>query len=299
MAAKILQQAESERMDSDAGAYIGEDGLMLSAPCSYIQLISPTFDAWRKRLLYPKGGVERKLWEWIFITQALSERGMFGSDKTGLGFAVGREPLPDFFASLGCNITASDLAKEKSSQAWTATKQHSAKLEDLMTGYFSSEEDFYKRVSFMPVDMNNIPHDLKDYDFLWSSCALEHVGNMKLAEEFIYNAMKCLKPGGIAVHTTEFNLSSNSSTILSGSSVVFRKKDFERIAANLVKEGHKIDLCFKLGETAADNYVDLPPYNYGGLLYSMRGITPHLHLRLIIDGYIATSYGIIIKKKSS
>jgi SAM-dependent methyltransferase len=296
MAREILLQAESERVDSDADAYVDKDGLLLSAPCSYAQLTSPVFDDWRKKLLYPKGSADRKLWEWIFITQALCERGMFGSDKRGLGFAVGREPLPDFFANLKCNIMASDLVGGKSSAQWAASSQHAERLENLYTGYFSTKEDFYQNVSFKSIDMNNIPNDEAGYDFLWSSCALEHVGNMELAEDFIYNAMKCLKPGGVAVHTTEYNLSSNSDTVLSGPSVILRARDFERISENLRKEGHEINLCFKLGESPADEYVALPPYGYGGLLRSMRGITPHLCLRLLIEGYIATSYGLIIKK---
>jgi hypothetical protein len=296
IAGEILLLAESEKGVSDADAYVGEDGLLLSAPCSYSQLTSALFDGWRKKLLYPRGAVDRKLWEWIFISQALSERGMFGSNKRGLGFAVGREPLPDFFASLKCNIMASDIALGKTSASWAASNQHAQRLENLYTGYFSTEDDFYKRVSFRSIDMNDIPNDELGYDFLWSSCALEHVGNMQLAEAFIYNAMKCLKPGGVAVHTTEYNLSSNSDTVLSGPSVVFRTSDFERIAENLRKDGHEISLCFKLGDTAADEYVAIPPYNYGGLLRSMRGITPHLYLRLLIDGYIATSYGLIVKK---
>ena len=38
---------------------------------------------------------------------------------------------------------------------------------------------------------------------------------------FIEGAMNLLKPGGIAVHTTEYNVSSNEETIMEGNDVIF------------------------------------------------------------------------------
>ena len=48
---------------------------------------------------------------------------------------------------------------------------------------------------------------------LWSSCSLEHLGSISHGIEFILNSLKCLKQHGVAVHTTEFNLSSNEETL--------------------------------------------------------------------------------------
>ena len=43
----------------------------------------------------------RKQWEFVYIMQALWERGCIEKDKKGIGFAVGSEPIPSVFAG-GC-----------------------------------------------------------------------------------------------------------------------------------------------------------------------------------------------------
>ena len=104
--------------------------------------------------------------------------------------------------------------------------------------------------------MNNIPDNLKNYDFLWSSCALEHIGKIRDGADFIYKAMDCLKPGGIAVHTTEYNFSSNLFTVNSGNTVLFRRRDINKIVHNLRKQGHKIEIDFTPGSLPHDNFID-------------------------------------------
>ena len=46
------------------------------------------------------------------IAQALYERGKLKPGSRGLGFAVGKEPLSDLFASFGCDVVATDLEGE-------------------------------------------------------------------------------------------------------------------------------------------------------------------------------------------
>ena len=57
---------------------------------------------------------------------------------------------------------------------------------------------------FRAVDMNDIPPDLRGFDFTWSSCALEHLGTLRAGADFVVEQMTCLRPGGVAVHTTEY-----------------------------------------------------------------------------------------------
>ena len=52
--------------------------------------------------------------------------------------------------------------------------------------------------------MNHLPDDLRGFDFTWSSCALEHLGTLAAGADFVVAQMDCLRPGGVAVHTTEF-----------------------------------------------------------------------------------------------
>jgi hypothetical protein len=45
-----------------------------------------------------KRNIHRKLWEWCAIAEVLQRRGMLQPGRTGLGFAVGTEPLASAFA---------------------------------------------------------------------------------------------------------------------------------------------------------------------------------------------------------
>ena len=103
--------------------------------------------------------------------------------------------------------------------------------------------------------------------------------------EFILNAMDCLRPGGLAVHTTEFNLSSNDQTMEHETCVIFRKRDIEELIRRLEKAGHFVfPFNSSPGTQNLDRHVDLPPY----------AGSPCLKIQL--DQYVATSIGIMIRK---
>jgi hypothetical protein len=231
------------------------------------------------------GRLNRKIWEWCYIAQALQERGMLQPGRRGLGFAVGQEPLVSLFASAGCEITATDLDTDRAESAgWVHTDQHSHDLATLNQRGICDPEDFRRRVTFRHADMNRIPSDFEGgYDFLWSSCSFEHLGSLGLGEQFVYNAMACLKPGGIAVHTTEFNVHSNTRTIDYRNTVIFRRCDMERIAERLTACRHRIEpFSFQTGDLPADETVDVPPYGQDG------------SLKLLIRDYVCTSVGLIV-----
>jgi hypothetical protein len=212
---------------------------------------------------------------------------MFQTGRRGLGFAVGEEALPALFASKGCEVVATDLdASDERSGPWAQTGQLADSIDKLQRPDICPAEDFARLVRFRAVDMNRIPHDLKDFDFTWSSCSFEHCGSISLGAEFLVRQMDCLKPGGVAVHTTEFNLTSNEDTLKEGWTVIFRRRDIEDMVRELERRGHSVEpVCYAMGSTADDKFVDVFPY----------GDEPHLKL-LIEDRYVSTSIGLIIRK---
>lgn len=233
--------------------------------------------------------LHRKIWEYIYIVLALKERGMLKAGKRGLGFAVGTEPLPAYFASQGCSILATDLdIEDPSAKMWAQTNENAAgDISRLNEKHLCPDEIFRKNVTYRDVDMNAVPQDLKGYDFCWSSSAVEHVGSLTKSRQFLKNMLDTLKPGGIAVHTTEYNLSSDEDTIEEGGTVIYRKRDILELADWLRAQGHAIDLDLSLGQMEGDLFVDQPPYFQ---------INPRYHLRLNLDGYTSTSIGLIIRK---
>jgi SAM-dependent methyltransferase len=255
--------------------------------CRQDSFQTPYFSYWTETL-----GCElryhRKLWEFVYICQALYERGLIKEGMRGLGFGVGEEPLTAYFACQGCRITGTDMATDAAVQAgWTLTDQHAAGKEALRKPWLCADKLFDANVEFRACDMNAIPDDLTGYDFCWSACALEHLGSIEQGLAFIERSLDCLRPGGFAIHTTEYNLSSNADTVSEGGTVLFRRRDLEELHQRLAAKGHTmapLDLDPGYGEI--DRYIDVAPYR------------DEPHLKLALRGYAATSVGIIIQKAS-
>ena len=231
--------------------------------------------------------MHRKTWEYVFISQVLFQQGMLEPGKHGLGFAVGSEPLPALFAKYGVKVIASDLEESNTvADQWKKYDAHATALTQLEHPEVCDKETFYKNVSFLPIDMNNIPGDLGDYDFCWSSCAFEHLGSIQKGKEFIYNTLKLLKPGGVSVHTTEYNISSEKSSDIPYFAV-FGKEFFDELHDEIVSQGHFFaPLDYRLGNHPDDDYISVLE----------RGDD---HFKLLNFKTISTSIGITIIKGRS
>ncbi len=96
--------------------------------------------------------------------------------------------------------------------------------------------------------------------------------------------MACLRPGGIGVHTTEFNLSSNSRTYETSDLSLYRRRDIDEIVKELRSHGHSVrEVNYFPGRGKIDRHIDLPPY-----------ALPHVKLSVL--GFACTSIGLIVRK---
>ncbi len=270
--------------------------VLRSQLCSAESLRSPALRVWAERLrpVWAASDQERrdvmlhrKMWEWLFIAEALHERGLLDPGRTGLGFGVGQEPLTALFAADGCAVVATDQPHDAAVMSgWTdSSSEWAGGLENLNRSGLCPEDEFARRVRFRAVDMNAIPRDLRTggFDFTWSSCALEHLGTLAAGADFVVAQMDCLKPGGVAVHTTEYLVSSNDVTVEAGGTVFYRRRDIEALVARLRKLGHDIDVDYSEGTTPEDLHVDVPPYS-------------DVHLRTELAGYVTTSLALVVTK---
>lgn len=231
----------------------------------------------------------RKNWEWAAVAQALAERDMLRPGRRGMGFAVGREPLTSLFAVRGASVVATDLAAEEGPTSdWSDTGQHAADLEALYWPAIVSREDFDARVSFMPQDMRNLRTEgLGSFDFIWSACSFEHLGSLEAGLQFVMNSTALLKPGGIAVHTTEFNLSSPERTLETGNNVIYRVQDLTHLEARLRGIACAMEPLDAFGGSHPDDIeYDFEPYY----------LTGRQHIKLDLSGHVATSVLLIIRK---
>lgn len=259
--------------------------MLISQLCKEADFTAPWFAAACSKL---REGFRyhRKLWEWCYIYQALRERGALMPFKRGLGFGVGKEPLAAAFASFGCEIVATDMDVEAAkAQGWVDTNQHAVALSDLNDRGLCDPDQFNHLVTYETADMNRISDRyIGQFDFTWSSCCFEHLGSIEHGKQFIVNQMNCLRPGGVAVHTTEFNLSSNEQTLETDVLVLYRLRDIDWMVQTLKAYGYKVDIDYTVGTGPIESYVDVPPFK----------LNPHL--RLMLDRYVSTSVGLIIEK---
>jgi hypothetical protein len=222
--------------------------------------------------LHP-GTYHRKHWEFVYIARAIDTAGLDGA--SGIGFGVGREPLPAVLAGLGAQVLATDLPNGESSP-WAAS------------GQWAGAHGWPKCVAYAPVDMRAIPAALRDgsYDFVWSACALDHLGTLQAGLDFIFASLECLKSGGIAVHTTEYNLSDHVRTLETGGTVLYRQSDLQGLMREVVRRGDRMYLDLTPGFDPWDTYVPKVPER-----------EPHLCMEL--GGFITTSVGIVIQRGSN
>jgi hypothetical protein len=271
--------------------------MLASTVCRYEHFFSDWYERWAPRLklntpdIDPNAKdsvVQRKAWEWCAIAQALEEREMLRPGRSGCGFAVGTEPLPSAFAERGVSILATDQPLAGTANAWADSNQHAASLDALFKSDIIDAETFRKNVQFRPIDMRDLALPWPDkFDFVWSSCSFEHLGSLELGMTFVLTAMELVKPGGVAVHTTEFNLSSNVETVEHGFNVIYRQQDLERLDTRLRRLScalSRLDLYG--GDHQYDIEFDYPPYFTHG----------RQHVKLLLDNYVSTSVVLIIRK---
>jgi 2-polyprenyl-3-methyl-5-hydroxy-6-metoxy-1,4-benzoquinol methylase len=225
----------------------------------------------------------RKQWEYIYILRALEQLCVLLPGSTGIGFGCGKEPLAAVMAKRGADVLCTDIEPLTITDAyWGSTD-----VRDYFYEGICSWGEFEQHVRFRHVNMNLIPDDLGMFDFVWSSCALEHLGSLQHGIDFVLNANKCLKPGGVAVHTTEFNVEGEEDTFETPGLSLYRKRDILDMKSLVERQGNVfLPLNLNLGAGELDTYVDLPPYNRDK------------HLKIMVaEKYVTTSLGFVILKR--
>lgn len=230
--------------------------------------------------------MHRKQWEYVFLLKILDA---LPTMHKAVGFAVGEEPTVSYLASKNVTVVATDLPPDaKQAAAWQATNQL-MNTNDLNARHIATTEQM-SHVSSEFVDMNtlektNVWKQAGTFDLVWSICSVEHTGSLRQALDFMVKSLHLLRPGGSAVHTTEFNIASLGSTVDHQGTVLFRKSDIDAFHNCAVKKGYEmVRPCYDVSSGAVDREYDTPPYSHDR------------HLRLEIDKYISTCVGMVVRK---
>jgi hypothetical protein len=251
------------------------------------QLQSEPARYWLNELRYPSNYSDRKSWEYAWLMQVLSYHGMLTPGRRGLGFAVGREPITAYLAGRGVNVLATDAPQSIVGEYWVETGQYARCVSDLNHAELCTPLILEEKVRFRSVDMNAVDADLHDFDFCWSLCAIEHLGNFELLEAFIFASVETLKPGGYAVHSGElFCGPDNRPPPSSGHTIHPTVEQYTGLAQRLQSAGHWVaPLNFNLGDDPIDHIIDQPPYS-------------DRHIKLNYSGVDTTSWGLIVRRQA-
>ena len=230
--------------------------------------------------------LHRKQWETFIIAKSIREHFNL-TNKKGLGFGVGQELLPEYFASKGSLVMATDAPVE-TGKCWESTDEWTDSIDGCYGGRYLDKESFSSYCSFKSLDMNQYDQIDDGMDFHWSSCVIEHLGGKQKTFQFLLASALKLNSGGIAVHTTELTPLPSSLGLDHSECCIFTMSDLRFFAEYLDKETASQckmrPVVAPTNLTPHDFFVDLPPYNND------------MHLVLDLMGIPTTSAAIIIEK---
>ena len=298
-AARLVQAEMVARIDlhqHNAGGRAADFGALESQAASASQCDHPAYLHWATLIENWEGEPDgrqynRKVWEWAYILQAIQDAGLLGNGRTAVGFGVGTEPMPAVLAAHGVEVLATDQGWEMGSEWATNNELMGKDLTGLSRPRIVADEELARLVHLREVDMNDVPADLGQFDIVWSSCVIEHLGSPQRGMDFVLESCRLLRPGGIAVHTTELELTPQPETQDYGHCAVYRIDDFEALARRLPEVGGAATFNFAVSmDQFEDRWVSLVHTPHGTAL------PDGPHLKLALGDSVSTSFGILIRK---
>lgn len=204
------------------------------------QQFGAAYDFWSRKLDL-KPAYDRKAWEFTQLLQAAWQKGKFYNSRA-VSFGSGTEPLASWFALMDTEVVVTDIkpATQQLQRDWVTTGQHCGG--DVSRLYFPKVcpdmQRFNRNVSFRYADMRDIPSDLRNFDLCWSMGSLEHLKSAEAGLDFIVNSLDVLKPGGLAVHTTEYNKQPPNARLDLVDTVYYGANDLIALRDKLEAAGH-------------------------------------------------------------
>jgi hypothetical protein len=205
----------------------------VSQMCTAGQFDEPVYRKWLGRL-GEASARDRGLWEQAYVLQVLTLYGMLEADARGIGFGVEDGALPAVMAATDIAVTVAG-AGSPDGQAGGGDEV----ARRLLRPGICDETVFGRRVDVRSIDLADIPHDLVNYDFAWSSSVSSKLGSVAAGLTFIEQAMECLRPNGIAVHVFDFDPAVIEQTVASPSPH-WRRREVEQAALGLISRGHEV-----------------------------------------------------------
>lgn len=212
---------------------ISVDPPTLASPVSQVgtaaQLREKAAAPWL-RLLRDEPPSDPARWQAVYTLEALRRYGMLEAGARGLGLGVADGPLPAILASHDVSVLVAPPSE-------TMVEGEAAFLDGLRRPHLGDARRFEQNVTAQSALLTPLPPEFVNFDFLWSTDAIGQLGSVRAGLAFIEDAMACLRPRGLAVHSFPYDLTQREP---GGDDSVAQRRHVERIALILVSRGHEV-----------------------------------------------------------
>jgi ubiquinone/menaquinone biosynthesis C-methylase UbiE len=235
----------------------------------------------------------RKQWEFAMIFLALKKLGCLNENMTGLSLGGGNERVLYSIAQHVNKLIVTDLYDEDTTWDCAKTKDPDE--------YIKASKPFevdLSKIKALRMDMRNLDFEDNTFDFCYSSCAIEHIGDFNDFVQHLDEVYRVLKEDGVYVFTTELKI--GSETIKDENNFIFSSSYLKDIFKN-IKLTPDIDADVNL----AHHEINTPlPSNVKNLCYNNDASFTHgmmknyPHVVLLRGKYPFTSIQFVMRKKS-
>lgn len=217
----------------------------------------------------------RKQWEFAMIFLALRKYGFLTGDKTGLSVGGGNERVLYSIANQVKKLVVTDLYDENTS--WDCARTGDPKEFIINSKPFPVDDN---KITALRMDMRNLQFEDNTFDFCYSSCAVEHIGDFDDFVQHFDEVYRCLKEDGIYVFTTEFQF--GKTTIKDPNNYIFSPEYLEKIF-NVIKLTAEINPDVSLINHEANlplpsNIKNMMIPGRENLFGKLEGTLPHISL---------------------
>jgi len=150
---------------------------------------------------FPAGREYRKYWEVAMAARSLRDLGALGPGAELLGVGAGSEPTIFWLTRHARRVFATDLYLEGADWADSAN-----------AGMLTHPQDFYlgewypRRLVVQHMDGRDLAYEDACFDGVFSCSSIEHFGDLDDVRRALQEICRVLRPGGIAVLSTELRL---------------------------------------------------------------------------------------------
>ena len=263
----------------------------LSKLCDAADWFDAEFDRIIRHELEEEPRLHRKQWEFAQIFRTLQALGLLSATSRGLSMGGGEERLLYAVARRVGHLTVTDLYE--SSSPWDGARTNNPDYSLKAAAPFAID---LSRLTAKRMDMRALEFDDASFDFCYSSCAIEHIGEFDDFLRHLREVWRVLKDDGVYVLTTEFHYGDD--VIAMPGNYYFSSGGLDELvrAASFMVVGDMSGAVWPhaLNRPLPANLSDLCPESGRGLAGMFVQSAPHV--QLLVGGLPFTSISLVLTK---